>query len=260
MNNEAFCHWCESATALIRYGPDRKAVEAELMAHLEDHRDALVAEGMADQEAQRAALIAMGDADALAEALAKVHRPFWGYLYRLTKWVAILVCAFALFILAVEAGSTAHSLLTASEKPEFMHPGDGRKWELVVQAEPEVSAWCDGHWISIPGACLWQQGDEYRLTFHLQTVSLSPYGNFEGIDYFWAIDDRGNYYNSRDEGHYKDDPCVRCGGGMFSGRYQRLDMSIWDIPSADLQWIELHYDRDGRDIVLRIDLDGGEAQ
>ena len=26
------------------------------------------------------------------------------------------------------------------------------------------------------------------------------------------------------------------------------------------QWVELHYDRDGRDIVLRIDLTGGEAE
>ncbi len=259
MKNEAFSRWCESATALIRYGPDRKAVEAELMAHLEDHRDALLAEGMRMQDAERAALTAMGDADALAEALARVHRPFWGYLYRLTKWVAILVCTFALFIFAVEAGSTAHSLLTASAKPQYMQPGDGRSWELIAQAQSDANAWCEGYWISIPGACLWHLGSEYRLSFHLQTVNLSPYGSFEGYPYFWAIDDQGNYYNSRDEGHYKDDPCVRFGGGVFGSRYQCHHVSIYGIPSADLQWIELHYDRDGRAIVLRIDLDGGES-
>ncbi len=77
--------------------------------------------------------------------------------------------------------------------------------------------------------------------------------------YFWAVDSQGNYYNSRDEGHYKDEPCVRIGGGRFSGRYQCFDMDIWGIPSGDIQWIELHYDRDGRNIVLHIDLAGGDG-
>lgn len=37
------------------------------------------------------------------------------------------------------------------------------------------------------------------------------------------------------------------------------EMELTDFLSQDAQWIDLHYDRAGRDMVLRIDLTGGAA-
>ncbi len=178
MNDNKFELWCKNATALIRYGPDRKAVEAELMAHLEDHRDALWRQGMEYDKAEAEALRAMGDSKALAEELAKVHRPFWGYAYRITKIVALFLCAITLFWVLVDIYDTAFSLLTVTGDAVTMHPGDGQNWELVAQVEPKVNVWSDGHWINIPDACFWKLGDEYRLCLHLQSVSLSSLGDF----------------------------------------------------------------------------------
>ena len=75
MENKQLIQWCESATKLIRYGPDREAVCAELLAHLEDHRDALMAQGLTWEDASSAALKEMGNATEIAEDLAKVHTP-----------------------------------------------------------------------------------------------------------------------------------------------------------------------------------------
>ncbi len=259
MNDKKFELWCKNATALIRYGPDRKAVEAELMAHLEDHRDALRAGGMEYKEAEAEAIRAMGDSKEVAQELARVHRPFWGYAYRITKVVAVLLCSLALIFLIYDIGNTARCLLISSGNPSTMQPGDGRQWELVAQAEPRASVWADGHWIKIPDACFWKWENEYRLCLHLQVVTPFRQANFEAYSYFWAVDSQGNYYCSWDEGRFKDVPRIAIGGGHFSSQYQCFDMDVWGIPSADIEWVELHYDRDGRDIVLRIDLAGGDG-
>jgi len=38
-----------------------------------------------------------------------------------------------------------------------------------------------------------------------------------------------------------------------------MDLWLNNFSSQEAQWIELRYDRDGRDIRLRIDLNGGEG-
>ena len=91
-------YWLDTATGKIRFPPDRKAVRRELQDHLEDRMEAGRAKGLSAYEAECAATAAMGDPDALAEALAKVHAPWWGRLWRLSQWalvIAVLVTVFS---------------------------------------------------------------------------------------------------------------------------------------------------------------------
>src|SRR5699024_4732916 len=91
-------YWLDTATGKIRFTPDRKAVRRELQDHLEDRMEAGRAKGLSAYEAECAATAAMGDPDALAEALAKVHAPWWGRLWRLSQWalvIAVLVSVFS---------------------------------------------------------------------------------------------------------------------------------------------------------------------
>ncbi len=84
-NRLAFQSWCSRAAAHIRFKADRPDVEQELLEHMEDHFDALVQEGLTAQEAERQTLAAMGDADETGAALAKVHKPYLGWLYVAAK-------------------------------------------------------------------------------------------------------------------------------------------------------------------------------
>lgn len=82
--------WLNTATRKIRFGPDRKAVQRELEAHLEDLREASGLE-------EGAALQAMGDPIEIAEELGRVHRPWLGYLWRASQ--IALAGAAAVYIL-----------------------------------------------------------------------------------------------------------------------------------------------------------------
>ena len=80
--------WLDKATAKIRFGPDRKAVRRELEAHLEDLREASGLE-------EEAALEAMGDPAEIAEELGRLHKPWLGYLWRVSQAalaLAAIVC------------------------------------------------------------------------------------------------------------------------------------------------------------------------
>lgn len=85
--------WLDMAVAKIRFSPDRKAVRRELAAHLEDLR---ASSGLEED----AALQEMGDPEPIAEELGRLHRPWWGYLWRSSQVILLLtavVCGLLVF-------------------------------------------------------------------------------------------------------------------------------------------------------------------
>lgn len=90
--------WLYIATRGIRFKPDRAAVRRELEAHLEDKRADLqrIFPDLSPEEAERRAVASMGDAWQVRKQLAKIHKPWLGYLWRASKWAAVvLVLIFA---------------------------------------------------------------------------------------------------------------------------------------------------------------------
>ena len=84
--------WLDTAVGGIRFGPDRKAVREELAAHLEDKTADFqrIFPDIAPEEAETRAVEEMGDAAEIGKKLARLHKPWLGYLWRASKWVAIL--------------------------------------------------------------------------------------------------------------------------------------------------------------------------
>lgn len=79
--------WLSIATSGIRFGPDREAVRRELTEHMEDKAADLmrIFPDIPEEEAQERALSEMGDAWELKKELARVHRPWLGWLWRCTQ-------------------------------------------------------------------------------------------------------------------------------------------------------------------------------
>ena len=79
--------WLDTAVKKIRFGPDRAAVRAELSAHLEDKALDLqrIFPDMTQEEAQERAVSDMGDPAEIGAELAKVHKPWLGYLWRASQ-------------------------------------------------------------------------------------------------------------------------------------------------------------------------------
>ena len=76
--------WLDQAVSGIRFGPDRAAVRAELEAHMEDKAADLqrIFPDISREEAEERALSEMGDPAEIGKELARVHKPWLGWLWR----------------------------------------------------------------------------------------------------------------------------------------------------------------------------------
>ncbi|MCI8423381.1 MAG: hypothetical protein HFF50_07615 [Lawsonibacter sp.] len=97
--------WLDVAVMQIRFRPDQRQVREELDAHLEDEILDLqrIFSGMTQEEAEERALAQMGDPAEVAWALAKVHRPWLGWLWRFSQGaLGVLAVAFLLLCFVQE--------------------------------------------------------------------------------------------------------------------------------------------------------------
>ena len=249
MNDRDFTAWCKAATAKIRYGPDREAVSAELQAHLEDKYDALVASGLSPEEAAAKTLESMGSPAEIAPQLGAIHRPWLGYLYSTTRLIAITLCVVTVFALGFNMLQRFSSGF--SYRAEVF---DGYQ-NSEYYSRPNVTVYAEGYRFRITQAVV--VPEEQSLYFQTETVFSPWMPGFTAGNYFWAVDSLGNHYVSNAE-YDAVTPGIQRTGGMISA--YGIQISNWWIPQFDMdaQWLELHYDRDGRNIVLRIELTGGE--
>ena len=106
MDDHTFQAWLDTAVKGIRFAPDRRAVRAELAGHLEDRAADLrrIFPDLADEEAQERTLAGMGDAAEIGKQLARVHKPWLGYLWRASQIVLAAALVWAALLLADYSG------------------------------------------------------------------------------------------------------------------------------------------------------------
>ena len=158
--------WLDTATAKIRFRPDRRAVRRELEAHLEDLREHT---GLTEE----AALEAMGDPGRIAEELGRIHRPWLGYLWTASR--AIVWAALALVLVLVldsglpSLGERWQKLQEVRTVGEALYEDGAPGWEgerlAVLQVDGEARL--DRAVISVSKAARWR---EPRLS---KTVSIN---------------------------------------------------------------------------------------
>lgn len=248
----SFDAWCKRAVSQIRYKPDQQAVFDELKAHLEDHFEDLLTQGYSIEEAKRLALEAMGSAEEIAPQLGQIHKPFWGYVYSVVKVAAIITSFLALFLLIAASINHFHARISIAGFKSLEEEGQGGYY-----CEPNVSVTCEGYRFRVAEAAINAEGDTLHL--ELQTMYWPWMRECQIYDHIWAVDSLGNVYSSRWEANYANIPKLKWGGGYFTGNLAVQGLCLTQFDS-EAQWVELRYDRDGREIVLHIDLTGGEAQ
>lgn len=96
---EDFRNWRAAVTAQVRFKPDRAAIEQELTAHYEDHVRDLERLDYPPELARQRALTAMGDPETIGKALDRVHKPWLGRLWQLSRALVWVACALTLLTL-----------------------------------------------------------------------------------------------------------------------------------------------------------------
>lgn len=266
--SKAFWVWCNNAVSGIIFTPDRERVFQELFNHMQDHYDILVESGMEPKEAEKQTVSAMGDAREIAPLLAAIHRPFWGRFLRITRLVLLAALVLALspvgkFIWNMDYEDPMiwdHDIYDASN-----YGGDtGRT--LLMLSEPEISFEDSGYTFTVTDAVLWEQTNEGEESAYLycriRQFNPRPWAELpdfltEVACWFRAEDSLGTYYYSMNTQDYRlEEPCVYVRGSQTSPLTYEYDLWINDIDPS-VQWVDIIYDRDGRDHALRIHLTGG---
>lgn len=88
---DAFQIWVDAVCEQVRFQPDRKGIARELRVHYEDHVRDLLRLGRDPALAEERALEAMGNAQEVGRALDRVHKPWLGWLWEVSRLLVLLL-------------------------------------------------------------------------------------------------------------------------------------------------------------------------
>lgn len=267
MRKLVFQNWCSRAVAGIRTSPDREIVSQELFDHLEDIYQSLIDKGMDPKEAQTQAIVSMGSPEEIAPQLAAIHRPFWG-MVELFFRRAIVVLA---FITALTFGLFFINNYYINPILQEFDPDAGLSLSGIVEqtflTNPNFTVYSDGYTLTVDRVSVWQRTyvseddtkPQYYCNVQIKVSNPLPWADapdFSG--WYWAEDSLGNYYYSTYEDSAENECSIQATDYRIGFFNYVQDLWLSPYVSQDAEWIELHYDRSGRNIVMHIDLPGGE--
>lgn len=259
-----FDEWCTRAVKEIRHREDRARVFRELREHMEDHYDDAMSRGLVHWKAVEETLEAMGDPKELAPMLAAQHPPGWGRGMDLIRGLCIYFLAHVI-ALTLFPSWEANPAFQPDTELWFHSSVNGSGETRTMLLHPGVSAAEGDFTLTVTDVAQWYTNyggypkqEEWDLCLRLELThpdASMPDGS-PGHQ-FWARDDLGNIYPSDADSHWSDVhldliESDRTGPGEWEWVYR---IETYDPNAA---WIELCYDDGGRNMVLHIDLTGGE--
>ncbi|MCI9156468.1 MAG: hypothetical protein HFF44_05920 [Lawsonibacter sp.] len=242
--------WLDIAVSGIRFAPDREAVREELLQHVEDKTADLmrIFPDMEEREAQERAVAGMGDAWELKSSLAKLHKPWLGWLWTASRVLLWIVLAFAL-IAALDSGLDSLSYRRqearrAQEVGRALYEEGAPDWEgeRLAVCQVDARAQLGGAELSVIRAARWRERSGDCLYLRLRITWDRPWEvNQLAINYLWAEDDLGNTYELGVARSVRD-----------GWNWCQRDLSLEGVP-REAKGLRIHYQfRD--DLDLAVDL------
>ena len=178
--------WLNTAVSGIRFKPDREAVEQELREHLEDKIEDLQRfYHLSREEAEGMALGQMGDAEEISREMAKIHKPWLGWLWEVSRMLAWISVVLVVVLVIGEEW----------ENPFF----DGklaRSYVEPVGAEPELVEVC-GYSFQVMEAVYepYDQSERLRLTVRATSPRFwEPLDEFDGLAQMTVVTEEGERF------------------------------------------------------------------
>lgn len=263
--------WCDEAVSYIRFPPDRGAVKQELLWHMEDKRAFYKEKGQSSYDAEQSVIRDMGTAKETGLLLRKIHRPYLGWLWRISQWVLAITLILAFF------GFFGRNKIDGKELYYYGYdPYEDTEYESESESawrsgyyRPESTAYVDGYRYTLKEAALWhgelKENDlfgarEYdSFWFRIEVFNPRPWAVITELPRrMYGVDSLGNYYGSAYERRYSYE--TQIGGNPRRTGLLTYEWDMWveNFVLQEAEWLELRYEGEGRCVVLRIDLTGGE--
>lgn len=256
--------WCSDATLGIRVSPDKELVAQELYDHICDRMAGLIAGGLDGVSAERSVLEAMGNPLEINAPMGRLHRPFWTLALRWAHRVMVVLAILTLLFYGLHYLDTTFFRNTIVKFDSSAPPVLSGTHQLLWQDTPNVTETAEGYRIRAYQTTLWHtttlDGEE-RLLLNIQLKITNPVPwsqrpNF--APWIWAEDSAGSRYVCAGLDTPAMEPTIMPTLYHTGPTSYILDLWIYQFVSEDALWLDLYYDRDGRDLTLRIPLTGGE--
>ena len=286
--------WLETAVKGIRFKPDRAEVERELRGHIEDKMADFqrLYPDLPQEEAEAMALGRMGDPEEIGRELARVHRPWLGYLWQASRWAAALAAVLAIVVWTPRWGELAWEWMQNWDQPPSYSeniercyqegidpfgadgPYPGEQTNIVrtplMVSQPQETVWTEGYVLRVDQAALWSfRGVAERRTLF---CSLKAWGwpwqplSLEAVYRVRGVDSVGKQFYSANQVHDQYMDYEAAGGGYITVNQsgggilgQQFAVDVSGI-SPEAQWLRLEYDYGGVYWTLTITIDAQEVR
>lgn len=256
--------WCSDATLGIRVSPDKELVAQEMYEHVSDRMAEMIHRGLSGDDAEKAVMEIMGNPLQVNTSLGRLHKPFWTLALRWAHRIMVVLALLTLMCYGVHYLDTAFFRNSIVEFDRAAPPAISGTHELLWQAEPNKTQTVDGYRIRPYQTSLWHStslDNEERLLLNIQLKISNPIPWSETPNFgAWirAEDSLGNQYVCSGLDTPAREPAIQAIQYHTGPTTYILDLWIFQYVSEDAQWLELHYDRGGRDMTFRIPLTGGD--
>ena len=271
--------WLDTAVGGIRFRPDRAAVREELQAHLEDKAADLqrIFPDSSPEEAEKRALGEMGDAAELRSALAKIHRPWLGYLWLCSKVLIgvllVVLVGRTLYTDHYYSTGTGSQLWDWDDLPqlsegylsgltgqlvntytgeEIYTPGSAPEQRFARSYGGRQDTEVNGQTVSLRRAALWQgeQGRELFVWFRVQDWRFWERASLDQ-EWFVVTDSLGNRYNV----DWDRSDCVlsKSESGPF---FEGWQLYLRDV-DPEAEWVRVEYGLTKPSFAFTVDLERG---
>ena len=261
--------WLDEAVGQIRFKPDRSAVFEELNAHIRDRSDDMVSRGYPREEADERTLLAMGDPVEVGKQLDAVHKPWLGWLWVVSRWLAVLALLIVFWSLIWgelfsnwDFKRMHQNRMLDPDIDVIVSESVGERRRTFYREDNGMGAQWERYRFSIDRAALWEDD----LYARLKVTGFLPWEEFLILNEAYAVDSLGNYYQNFQSIYYDWETDEKSGWKQMDlgwGDYRTLTTWWYEFSIASLdpeaEWVELRYDRAGQNLILRIDLTGGDG-
>ena len=267
MRDWKLSNWCSVAAHKILYPPDREAVVVELREHLDERSDSFLAKGLTKEEAIKKTLEVMGNPYELSLTLGKIHRPYWGFAYSISKALAAVLVIAALIL---TVANTATHLINV----KYIQPSYSSYQPSYTDTETEhmtrIGLWeqydsdsFGGYTYQLEKAALWDRKIDGKDTLRAQIriTNYLPWAAAPGADCRWeAVDNLGNYYVNAWYNSSHQSFSLHDGYAFHTEAFTWVKTVEINSPNFyGVEWVEIR-SMNNHDFALRIDLTGGGIQ